>query len=80
MDSYRAEISKACAEFVGGTSGVFRLVVPCGAGKTLSALRYALQKAEHYSKKHVFILRPSTPSWSRMQVKLQRILEMSMLY
>lgn len=58
LDSYRAEISKACAEFDGGTSGVFRLVVPCGAGKTLSALRYALQTAEHYSKKHVFYIAP----------------------
>jgi CRISPR-associated endonuclease/helicase Cas3 len=58
LDSYRAEISKACAEFDGGTSGVFRLVVPCGAGKTLSALRFALQTAEHYSKKHVFYIAP----------------------
>lgn len=58
LDSYRAEISKACAEFDGGSSGVFRFVVPCGAGKTLSALRYALQTAERYSKKHVFYIAP----------------------
>ena len=58
LDSYRAEISKACAEFDGGTNGVFRLVVPCGAGKTLSALRYALQTAKHYNKKHIFYIAP----------------------
>ena len=58
LDSYRAEISKICAEFDGGSSGVFRLVVPCGAGKTLSALRYALQTAEHYNKKHIFYIAP----------------------
>lgn len=58
LDSYRAEISKACAEFDGGESGVFRLVVPCGAGKTLSALRYALQTAERYGKSHVFYIAP----------------------
>ncbi|MDR3539483.1 MAG: CRISPR-associated helicase Cas3' [Desulfosporosinus sp.] len=58
LDSYRAEISKACAEFDGGESGVFRLVVPCGAGKTLSALRYALQTAERYGKKHIFYIAP----------------------
>lgn len=58
LDSYRAEISKTCAEFDGGKSGVFRIVVPCGAGKTLSTLRYALQTAEHYSKRHVFYIAP----------------------
>ncbi|MEG2051159.1 MAG: CRISPR-associated helicase Cas3' [Oscillospiraceae bacterium] len=58
LDCYRAEISKACVEFDGGTSGIFRLVVPCGAGKTLSALRYALQTAERYSKNHIFYIAP----------------------
>lgn len=58
LDSYRADISKTCAEFDGGKSGVFRLVVPCGAGKTLSALRYALRAAEHYSKMRVFYIAP----------------------
>ncbi len=58
LNSYRTEISTSCAEFDGGSSGVFRLVVPCGAGKTLSALRYALRTAEHYSKKHIFYIAP----------------------
>ncbi|MEA4815340.1 MAG: CRISPR-associated helicase Cas3' [Lachnospiraceae bacterium] len=58
LDQFRAEISKACAEFDGGSSGIFRLVVPCGAGKTLSVLRYALQTAVHYGKKHIFYIAP----------------------
>ena len=58
LDKFRAEISKACAEFDGGSSGIFRLVVPCGAGKTLSALRYALQTAARYGKKHIFYIAP----------------------
>jgi CRISPR-associated endonuclease/helicase Cas3 len=58
LDQFRAEISKGCAEFDGGNSGIFRLVVPCGAGKTLSALRYALQTAAHYGKKHIFYIAP----------------------
>lgn len=58
LDSYRVEISKACADFDGGANGVFRLVAPCGAGKTLAALRYALQTAERYSKKHIFYIAP----------------------
>jgi len=58
LDKYRAEISEACARFDGGASGIFRLVVPCGAGKTLSALRYALQTAERYGKRHIFYIAP----------------------
>ena len=58
LDHFRAEISKSCSEFDGGISGVFRLVVPCGAGKTLSALRYALQTSAHYGKKHIFYVAP----------------------
>lgn len=58
LDQFRTEISEACAEFDGGEYGVFRLVVPCGAGKTLSALRYALQTAEQYKKRHVFYIAP----------------------
>jgi CRISPR-associated endonuclease/helicase Cas3 len=58
LDKYRSEISQACAEYDGGASGVFRLVVPCGAGKTLSALRYALQTAKRYGKRHIFYIAP----------------------
>ncbi|MEA4889693.1 MAG: CRISPR-associated helicase Cas3' [Clostridiaceae bacterium] len=58
LDQFRAEISKSCSAFDGGSNGVFRLVVPCGAGKTLSALRYALQTAAHYGKKHIFYIAP----------------------
>lgn len=58
LDQYRSEISQACAEFDGGESGIFRLVVPCGAGKTLSALRYSLQTAKHYGKNHILYISP----------------------
>ncbi|MDF9407202.1 MAG: helicase Cas3 [Pelotomaculum sp. PtaB.Bin013] len=58
LDKFREEISQRCMEFDGGESGVFRLVVPCGAGKTLSSLRYALQTANRYAKKHVFYIAP----------------------
>lgn len=58
LDVYRSEISQTCAEFDGGSSGIFRLVVPCGAGKTLSALRYALQTAKRYGKRRIFYIAP----------------------
>lgn len=58
LDVYRKEISDSCANFDKGESGIFRLVVPCGAGKTLSSLRYALHTAEKYGKKHIFYIAP----------------------
>lgn len=58
LDSYRVEISKMCAEFDRGESGIFRLVVPCGAGKTLSSLRYALHTAQRYGKNRIFYIAP----------------------
>jgi CRISPR-associated endonuclease/helicase Cas3 len=58
LDQYREEISQTCANFDKGESGIFRLVIPCGAGKTLSALRYALHTAERYRKNHIFYIAP----------------------
>lgn len=58
LDIYRKEISESCANFDQGESGIFRLVVPCGAGKTLSSLRYALNAAEKYGKRHIFYIAP----------------------
>lgn len=58
LDEYRAEISVACSTYDGGASGIFRLVLPCGAGKTLSALRYALHIAEQYGKRHILYIAP----------------------
>jgi len=58
LDIYRKEISESCANFDKGESGIFRLVVPCGAGKTLSSLRYALNAAEKYGKRHIFYIAP----------------------
>lgn len=59
LDCFRIEISEACDKFDGKSCGIFRLVVPCGAGKTISALRYALQTAERYKKRRIFYIAPS---------------------
>lgn len=54
----RREISNLCAEFAAGPSGVFRLNVPTGGGKTLSSLRYALEHAKKYEKKRIIYTAP----------------------
>ncbi len=39
-------------------SGIYRLTLPTGAGKTLAALRYALRHAETHDKKRIFFVIP----------------------
>ena len=54
----RREISDLCAEFAGMPTGVYRLNVPTGGGKTLSSLRYALGHAAQYGKKRIIYTAP----------------------
>lgn len=58
LDKYRTEISNACYEASQETGERYRLTVPTGAGKTLSSLRFALNRAEKYRKQHIFYIAP----------------------
>lgn len=55
----RSHFSDQCRDFAqknGG--GIYRLTLPTGAGKTLSALRYALHHARAYGKKRILFVIP----------------------
>ena len=54
----RREISDICYSFAKEPSGVYRLNVPTGGGKTLSSLRYALAHAEEHGKKRIIYTAP----------------------
>lgn len=54
----RREISELCLEFADKPSGIYRLNVPTGGGKTLASLRYALAHAEKYNKKRIIYTAP----------------------
>ena len=56
LNSIRNIISEQCLEFSERPSGIYRLNVPTGGGKTLSTLRYAYAHAEKYNKKELFLL------------------------
>lgn len=58
IDIYRQEISENCKSAAIEKSGIFRLVVPTGAGKTISSLRYALSHALNYNKRHIIYVAP----------------------
>lgn len=58
INQIRKEISQQCLEFAKYPTGVYRLNVPTGAGKTLSTLRYAIAHAEKFQKKRIIFIIP----------------------
>ena len=54
----RRKISDICRAAADKPSGIYRLNVPTGGGKTLSALRYALAHAEKHGKKRIIFTSP----------------------
>ncbi|MBQ8834110.1 MAG: CRISPR-associated helicase Cas3' [Oscillospiraceae bacterium] len=54
----RGMISDRCRVFAEKESGVYRLNVPTGAGKTLSSLRFALAHASRWGKRRIIFTAP----------------------
>ncbi len=58
LNQVRCDISKQCLSAAKKPSGIYRLNIPTGGGKTLCALRYALAHAEKYRKKRIIFIIP----------------------
>ena len=58
INQTRAQISALCAEAGNLESGIYRLNLPTGAGKTLTSLRYALHHALKHNKKRIIFTMP----------------------
>lgn len=54
----RRQISLQCKNYASHESGIYRLNVPTGGGKTLSVLRYALAHAETHQKRRILYVAP----------------------
>lgn len=54
----RTKISDQCKRFAQNHSGIYRLSVPTGSGKTLVSLRYALEHARQHNKKRIVLITP----------------------
>ena len=58
LNKVRADISAQCSEFAEHPSGVYRMNIPTGGGKTLCSMRYALDHAGKYNKNRIFFVIP----------------------
>ena len=58
VDEARRAISEQCLEAAAKPSALYRLTVPTGGGKTFSSLRFALQYARKYKKRHIIYVAP----------------------
>lgn len=54
----RRQISEQCRVFASHGTGVYRLNVPTGSGKTLSSLRFALRHASIHKKRRIIFVAP----------------------
>lgn len=58
INEVRKEISRRAAEAGMLPCGVYRLNLPCGAGKTIASMRFALKHAEIYGKRKILYVAP----------------------
>lgn len=58
INRIRSRISEDCLKASERATGIYRLGVPTGGGKTLASLRFALHHAEKTGKKHVVYVIP----------------------
>lgn len=54
----RSELSDKCKNFAKNGTGIYRLNLPTGGGKTLSGLRFALEHAKDYNKSKIIYVAP----------------------
>lgn len=57
---WRQQFSKQCGDFAKRPSGIYKLSIPTGGGKTFASLLYALKHAQYFQKKRIIYVLPYT--------------------
>lgn len=60
LNDIRNEIAETCQKASLLPTDIYELTLPCGAGKTLSSLKFALNHAKIYNKKRIIYVVPFT--------------------
>lgn len=60
IEQGRTDIANQCEEFSDKNTGIYKLSVPTGAGKTFSVLRFALPHAIKHNMRHIIEVIPYT--------------------
>ena len=74
LNRCRAEISLACNDAAKESGNLFRLSMPTGSGKTLSSLRFALERAVTEHSAHIFYVAPFHSVVEQNAAEIERII------
>jgi CRISPR-associated endonuclease/helicase Cas3 len=58
INAARSEYSRLCSKAAEKDTGIYRLDMPTGAGKTMASLKFALKHADVRKKKRIFYIAP----------------------
>lgn len=72
LNVQRNAISELCYQASAQSHRRYRLTVPTGAGKTLSSLRFALNHALKYKKRHIIYVAPFNSILAQNSVEFER--------
>ena len=72
----RKKISDDCLRAAEEVSGIYRLCVPTGGGKTLASMRFALRHAQKYNKKRIVVVIPYTSIIDQNVKEIREIFDM----
>lgn len=74
INAVRADISRQCMDSATRPTGIYRLSVPTGGGKTLSSLRFALHHARQWNKKRIIYVIPFLSITSQTAATFREVL------
>ena len=76
VNTFRNDVSQACLQAADRPTGIYRLSVPTGGGKTLASLNFALHHAKKTDKKHIIYVIPYLSITSQTVQSFKRILDL----
>ncbi len=76
INQIRSEISDECLTAADRTTGIYKLAVPTGGGKTLASLRFALHHALRTQKSHIIYVSPYLTITTQTTQSFRKILDL----